>query len=432
MHTALTLIPLWLSLTLRSQAYFVPCNGSSTIGGLCDVDSDCSGRGVTCMLGKCQCHFSYAQKTDAHSGYQVCVKAPDTVGAPCSDTCRFPLFCDNNRCQCIRSKKEGNQCFVDSYLGQSCKRHIECSIPFSACINSRCDCVQGSRRYGNSCHAEAYCPNGQKAGRPCSIRTLDVGVIHNVINSGSVLDDCQPGYFCHAPPMSFTGHCCALTCPFAMQPSMEYTCDARDDRGHSCPSETHYCHRFAGPSFSYHICCRSPCKEPKPIYIHGSCYARAFLGKDCQVNEQCDGGTTMQCSGGKCACKSGFKPESTDHTSIPPMTCVPSQCPRQGALVGHDCIEKVNLGEQCVSSVQCPNGAYCFRGICHCQCGLAKHGNQCVPHQTGTYDQPDVVDQPTPPRLGGGAASTAGGGFLNVVERLLKGVRSGSGGGGTT
>ncbi|CDW54804.1 EB module family protein [Trichuris trichiura] len=375
--------------------------GSSTIGGLCDVDGDCKGHGVTCILGKCQCHYSYAQKTDAHSAYQVCVKAPDTVGAPCSDTCRFPLFCNNNRCQCIRSKKEGNQY---SYLGQPCKRHIECSIPFSACINSQCGCVQGSSRRGNSCDAEAHCPNGQKAGRPCTIRTLDVDVIHNVINSGSILDDCQPGYFCHAPPMSFTGHCCALTCPFAIQPSTEYSCDARDEHGRPCPSETHYCHRFCtGPSFSYHICCRSPCKEPKPLYIHATCYARAFLGKDCQLNEQCDGATTMECSGGKCACKYGFKPESTEHTSIPPMTCVPSQCSRQGALVGYDCIEKANLGEQCVTSVQCPSRAYCFRGICHCQCGFAKQGNQCVPNQqTGTYDNDD---------------------------RLLKGVRGGGGGG---
>uniref|UniRef100_A0A5S6QZC9 EB domain-containing protein n=1 Tax=Trichuris muris TaxID=70415 RepID=A0A5S6QZC9_TRIMR len=429
MHVALSPVVLCLLLADASRAYFVPCNGSSPIGGFCDVDEDCSGHGVTCILGKCQCHYAYSLKTDTHTGYQTCMKAPDTVGASCADSCRFPLFCDNNRCQCIRSRKEGNQCFVDSYLGQACKRHIECSIPFSACINSQCDCVPGSRRRGNSCYAEVRCPNGQKAAKPCTVRTLDVDVVHNVINSGSVLDDCQPGYFCHAPPRSFTGHCCPISCPLGTQPSLQYSCDARDDAGHTCPSDTHYCHRIAGPSFSYNVCCRSPCREPKPVFIRGSCYSRAYLGKTCQLNEQCDGGTTMECSGAKCICKPGFNPESTEHTSVQPMTCVALQCSKPDALLSNDCLHKVNLGEQCISSVQCPNGAQCFRGICHCQCAFAKQGNQCVPHPTGTHRPADVIEKPST-RVGGGLGSS-GGGFLNVVERILSGVRGGGGGGGS-
>ncbi|KRX84855.1 Prion-like-(Q/N-rich) domain-bearing protein 25 [Trichinella sp. T6] len=438
------LLVLLASAVELSCAFFAPCHGPSSMGESCDTDADCTGFGVACVLGKCQCDYAYdVLENDPQTGLRQCVKCmhfdfglvycsvPDTIDAPCDDKCRFPLFCDNNRCRCIRSKQEHGQCFVDSQLGQSCKRHIECTLPFSACINKRCDCVQGSVRRGNACYAAAKCPDGSRPGNACTVRTTEVEVLHNVINTAAVLDTCDKGNFCYTVDNTFSGHCCPVTCPLSTKPELDYVCSDRgNERGVKCPSETHFCHRFAGISFSYDVCCRRPCREPKPLYIRGSCYSRAHLGSPCEIDEQCDGGLTMECLNRACSCRNGFKPEPTSHsaTETPPMTCVRSNCPSDSLALDTECVSKVRIGEQCMASVQCPPNAHCFRGMCFCQCGFTHLGHECVPDQQVVEDRRPLLPQDNLLGMNKPNGAGSGGNLFQLMNSILQGVRVGASG----
>lgn len=156
-----------------ANAFFDPCQGKGSIGSSCDYDSDCTGFATVCTLGVCSCHPFYKLKNDS-DGSKYCVKskwricwsfviapaqhrlqllAADTIGSACTDTCRFPMFCNNGQCQCIRAKADGKRCSVNSNLGDTCTKNYECTLPFSSCINGRCGCIAGTSQSGGACVA---------------------------------------------------------------------------------------------------------------------------------------------------------------------------------------------------------------------------------------------------------------------------------------
>lgn len=405
--TDLFLVLLLFCVSLPSiSSVLDPCAGRPNLGQSCDRFNDCDGSGVVCISGTCRCHQNYQQKNDPESKANFCVKLPDTINAACSGSCRNPMFCQGNKCVCVRSKIDGNRCYAASRVGDVCKSDEECSSPFSFCRGGQCACGPGASAVGGGeCSMTPNCPTGARPQGKCTVKTADTHILQNTPNSGSVWDSCSKNSFCYAPHGSPYGVCCPYTCPLSNVPDTSYSCEPTATLNR-CPDATHRCHRSASGSHSMTVCCRMPCREPTPVYVRGSCFPRSYLGSPCQINEQCDGGYGMICSGGICRCNSGFTAFSDAYTTgdNPPQTCV-RECGSAQKQRGGECFAQSSLGQACRVNEQCPQpGSTCFRGQCFCDCRQgyirASSGSGCVRGQLSTQA----------PLFGGGGKSGGLGG----------------------
>uniref|UniRef100_A0A915HR38 EB domain-containing protein n=1 Tax=Romanomermis culicivorax TaxID=13658 RepID=A0A915HR38_ROMCU len=71
---AYLLIWILIHVSGESKATLDPCLGKSALNGTCDKEGDCSGFGLVCRSGQCQCHPNYALKIDPDTKDQYCEK----------------------------------------------------------------------------------------------------------------------------------------------------------------------------------------------------------------------------------------------------------------------------------------------------------------------------------------------------------------------
>uniref|UniRef100_A0A915K596 EB domain-containing protein n=1 Tax=Romanomermis culicivorax TaxID=13658 RepID=A0A915K596_ROMCU len=402
------ILVLHMLFTLTKTTFF-PDHGF--MGDSCDFNDDCSGYGVVCIKGK----------------------LPDRINYSCSDACKLPMFCNNGKCDCIRSIVVNDVCFAESSFGQSCTKNEECVQPFSACISGSCRCIAGAVQVGSTCQAAPHCPTGAQPSGFCSRNSTNKQNIQNYANSGSQIDNCTKDAYCYTEENSYSGVCCPAVCPLSQKVDTRFTCDPNQvtvDRP-LCPDDTHYCHRAAeckfiisygfyiAQSYSSTVCCPKPCYEPTPLFIRGACYARAFLNGPCEIDEQCDGAYGMQCTNKRCQCRQNFKPDVRNATNVdddPAQICVRNCDVGQGAAVEHqgECFAgQLSVGDSCVVDDQCPQGGRCFRGVCRCLCDRgyfpANNNRTCATVESRTV-KPSIL-QP----VSGSTPTT----FINLIKSIF-------------
>lgn len=192
-------------------------------------------------------------------------------------------------------------------------------------------------------------------------------MLENFGNSGNSLDNCTLGSYCVTDGFSSAGFCCPAKCPLGGAVDSTLSCETND-----CPKATHYCAKSVGLSYSIAVCCRKACEEPNSVFALGQCWLRSYLGGQCQVSEQCDGGTTMTCVNGVCNCSPGFK--------VQPDKSVCARDCGENIAVDNVCLPaKVPLKGNCHVSDQCgdPN-AICHAGKCSCGCSFTPINGVCT------------------------------------------------------
>lgn len=139
-----------------------------------------------------------------------------------------------------------------------------------------------------------------------------------------------------------------------------------------CPElTTHYCQEFETKGAVQRLCCPRPCRDPTPLYLDGKCLPLSHWGDPCQKSEQCEGGSSMSCSNGRCDCKPGFNQRNF---TFP--TCEPN-CGVNSIGLNGQCYQKVGVGDVCVHSAQCPPAGHCREGVCECDAGFVIRNGGC-------------------------------------------------------
>lgn len=333
--------------------------------------------------------------------------------------------------------------YLDYQIGSECTRNFECTLPFTACIGGRCQCVAGTSVSGSVCIASnrlwqisnhhfnntvcaskiyvsfvaPNCPTGAKSKGVCVRTSGNKSLIQNLPNSGGKIDNCPDNHYCYTADVTEYGVCCPEVCPLNMRPDNKYSCDP--SAADQCPYDTHYCSRLAGKwnrqwelflqvqfvkvrftivckhvlgqTFSSSVCCPKPCRGPTPLFIKGQCYPVAYLGGSCTVDEQCDGGYGMTCTNNVCVCSQGFKPYSDSFISgeNPPQTCVrdcKSSSKPNAISYNGECFPPSGLQQECTVNEQCPKNSICNRGLCICDCtkGFTTENGGCIRPTTTT------------------------------------------------
>uniref|UniRef100_A0A0K0DTP2 EB domain-containing protein n=1 Tax=Strongyloides stercoralis TaxID=6248 RepID=A0A0K0DTP2_STRER len=355
------------------STFDVPCT-QKLIGQQCLFDEECYGINSFCRDNRCSCPTNF-EEYDVNEQTRVCRPAPSKIGDSCQRDCKPPLLCRDGKCECWGGSIVNGKCVVACPAGfqlygvectrvahwnQKCEKDSHCVDPFNACLNNVCLCAPGTVRDNLRKKCIAVCPDGQKPKQSC--RRLFINDIDMLENAAST-DSCPSGYRCSTYGSPYIGHCCKLKCPYG-EPDLTQSCDNGVPENEKCRALTHFCYTISEPGWKSSLCCPRPCRNPTPLYLNGRCVSLAHRDDACQIDQQCEGGTTMQCVLGVCDCRMGYKPNNDDRFP----TCE-KICNLEEIAVGDRCLTRSSLGERCISDKQCPNFSECRFGVCQCSCG---------------------------------------------------------------
>ncbi|VDO37210.1 unnamed protein product [Onchocerca flexuosa] len=374
-----------LHFTKPFHGFDVPCT-QKLIGGKCLFDEDCYGMNSVCREQRCTCPTNF-EEFDIDGQTTVCRLAPNKIGDSCQRDCKPPLLCRDGKCECWGGSIINGECVVPcpsgqqlygvecqrvAHWGQSCEKDNQCVDVFNACITGICQCAPGTTRDVIKQRCFALCPDGSQPQQAC--RRLFINDIDMLENAAST-DSCPLGYRCVAYGSPYVGHCCKLKCPYGEADLMQ-SCDMGVSEKHRCRPLTHHCYTVSEPGWKTSLCCPKPCRDPTPLYVNNQCLSIGHREDPCQLHQQCEGGVAMNCVMGLCQCKDGFHPSNDGRFP----TCEKS-CGINEVAVMDKCMRRVQLGERCVTSKQCPNFSECRFGTCQCLCGYKQDsliGSRCT------------------------------------------------------
>ncbi|CAD5217011.1 unnamed protein product [Bursaphelenchus okinawaensis] len=358
---------------LAQAAFEVPCT-QKLIRSKCLFDEECYGQNTVCKDGRCSCPTNF-EEYDIDDQRTVCRLAPAKIGDSCQRDCKPPLLCRDGKCECwggsvVKGKCTvpcppgqqlyGVECTRVAHWGQQCEKDSHCVDPFNSCIGTTCQCAPGTHRDPATNKCFATCPDGMHPRQSC--RRLFINDV-DMLDNAATTDSCSTGFRCVTYGSPYIGHCCRLKCPYG-DPDLTQSCDAASPEEQKCRKLTHFCFTVSEPGWKTSLCCPLPCRDPTPIYSNGQCLSVAHRDDPCQDDTQCEGGVAMQCLGGQCRCRLGFKETNDDRFP----SCHKS-CPLDEVPMADKCLLKSTLGDRCLTSKQCPEFAECRYGLCQCQCG---------------------------------------------------------------
>ncbi|KHN77143.1 hypothetical protein Tcan_03176 [Toxocara canis] len=368
--TSLLLIQLLASAV---YTFDVPCT-QKLIGSKCLFDEECYGMNTVCRDQRCTCPTNF-EEYDIDAQTTVCRLAPSKIGDSCQRDCKPPLLCRDGKCECWGGSIVKGQCVVScpagqqlygvecqrvAHWGQPCEKDSQCVDVFNACIAGTCQCAPGTTRDIMKQSCFGVCPDGMHPRQTC--RRLFINDIDMLENAAST-DSCPLGYRCVTYGSPYVGHCCRLRCPYG-EPDLTQSCDMGAPEDQRCRPLTHHCYTVTEPGWKSSLCCPKPCRDPTPLFINNQCLSIAHRDDPCQIDQQCEGGVTMNCVLGTCQCKVGFHPSNDDRFA----TCEKT-CPIDEIAVIDKCLQHVQLGQRCITNRQCPNFSECRFGTCQCLCG---------------------------------------------------------------
>nr|XP_033329345.1 uncharacterized protein DDB_G0272420-like isoform X1 [Megalopta genalis] len=131
------------------------CILSKELGDHCEHDYDCVAEYARCVLDSCTCSVNHVVSADR----KHCLKAANSVGAPCQEDSQCQLFLKDAKCggdgKCVcldYFHQRGSECFKDVELKERCQSHKECvtstyrdtfsTKPMNVdCVNGYCLCA---------------------------------------------------------------------------------------------------------------------------------------------------------------------------------------------------------------------------------------------------------------------------------------------------
>uniref|UniRef100_A0A914CMN3 BPTI/Kunitz inhibitor domain-containing protein n=1 Tax=Acrobeloides nanus TaxID=290746 RepID=A0A914CMN3_9BILA len=121
------------------------------------------------------------------------------------------------------------------------------------------------------------------------------------------------------------------------------------------------------------ICCTNrltpqECTSEK-VYHDGLCLKRADPGEPCINTIQCTGGSS--CENHLCECAKTMVQHGKYCQAIP-------KCAQDQILLDGICQNRLQIGERCLSSRQCPETSYCISGRCNCKRGEIEFNTKCI------------------------------------------------------
>ena len=224
-------------------------------------------------------------------------------------------------------------------------------------------------------------PERKKDGCPQSQIAFQDGETVRVCSAGG--QSCPIGYFCQFSTINNQFQCCGVSagCPndqvafigLKGEPERCIPSSPNCPQGYTCQNTLN----------GYYTCCTVRLKPDEcsmdKVFIDGICLKRADPGESCVHNKQCNGGSI--CDNEKCYCPK--------NTQLNGKYCqvIPS-CTDGEILLDGICQSKVQIGERCLSSKQCPETSYCITGRCNCKRGHIEENGICVPEDDISEEKP--------------------------------------------
>lgn len=183
---------------------------------------------------------------------------------------------------------------------------------------------------------------------------------------------CPPGFFCQFSSLNRQFQCCGVSggCPadsvaFVGLSGTPEKCIVGKSK---CPPGFACRRSVAG----HHICCASEGKKcaADQVSVDGLCLPLSAAGRACQHSEQCAGGSV--CDSGLCRC-----PPFT--LSIGGICQAETKCAPEQVKFDSTCHNRVELGQSCEISKQCPDESSCVNAVCGCNEKLVNLNGKCTP-----------------------------------------------------
>ncbi|CAI4231917.1 unnamed protein product [Auanema sp. JU1783] len=211
----------------------------------------------------------------------------------------------------------------------------------------------------DGCPAKQFAMLDRRSGKP---RICTAGETKN----------CPIGFFCQFSARKNQFQCCGQSagCPARRAAYIAVDGNAQEcipgpdmcAEGYECVKSSIYDNK--------NICCSregNECAENEE-FINGECVVRVKPGGACHRSEECGGGSS--CIDSTCTCE----PEKTIINGI----CTQKECTENQIRLNGQCVDRVDIGQSCKSSLQCVSNSRCIAGRCDCAKGEHIEGNKCV------------------------------------------------------
>uniref|UniRef100_A0A0N5B0E0 Kunitz/Bovine pancreatic trypsin inhibitor domain protein n=1 Tax=Syphacia muris TaxID=451379 RepID=A0A0N5B0E0_9BILA len=184
---------------------------------------------------------------------------------------------------------------------------------------------------------------------------------------------CPHGYFCQFSTKNVQFQCCGLAGGMCPEGRLAFVSSSgtpeRCEPGRNVCSSGFDCIINVEQDF---ICCSNETAtegcEDDEVLVNGQCLERVLPLGTCEYSEQCRGGTV--CENTLCTCPEG--------TVLLNLSCVPDCTENQvGIAFGEVCLDKAEVGQQCISSLQCLGRSKCVSGTCECARGEVLVNGEC-------------------------------------------------------